>query len=62
MPSSEDESIVGWPTAVNPVWHALAVWQTLHPVPVHPLAHWQLDAVRLAKDPVELEVNCRFDP
>ena len=27
--------------AENPAWHALALWQTLHPVPVHPSSHEQ---------------------
>ena len=32
-------------------WHALDVWQTLHPVPVHPSSQEQSDAVKLANAP-----------
>lgn len=39
------------PTALNAVWHVFAVWHTLQPVPVHPVSHEQLEAVKFAKDP-----------
>lgn len=44
------------------LWQAEAVWQTLQPVPVHPLWQEHPDEVRLANPPDEVDVKGLCEP